>query len=206
MRWLAAWQHTVFPNGDFSKIRTSVIRGRSGWEILSKALEDPNLDMSHATMDDALTVKLLELANSNTGMFNLADVLCHYYFTNGPAMEFHEATIEGPLKIVDGPREMLAKKLQQQFTGKRKPGQTDEEYTRDILERFLPRHFVVPVDQGTIETYLEIAKQRWAARGDFDEAMHLLIRNILISPRFIYGLAVRVTSTNTILPVACPTS
>ena len=188
-RWLAAWQHTVFPNGDFSKIRTSVIRGRSGWEILSKALEDPNLDMSHATMDDALTVKLLELANSNTGMFNLADVLCHYYFTNGPAMEFHEATIEGPLKIVDGPREKLAKKLQQQFTGKRKPGQTDEEYTRDILERFLPQAFRRPVDQGTIESYLEIAKQRWAQGGDFDAAMHLLIRSILISPRFIYRLA-----------------
>ena len=111
-RWLAAWQHTVFPNGDFSKIRTSVIRGRSGWEILSKALEDPNLDMSRATMDDPLTVKFLELANSNTGMFNLADVLCHYYFTNGPALELHQATIEGPLKMVDGPREMLAKKLQ----------------------------------------------------------------------------------------------
>ncbi len=30
-RWLAAWQHAVFPNGDFSKIRTSVIRGRCGW-------------------------------------------------------------------------------------------------------------------------------------------------------------------------------
>lgn len=187
-RWLAAWQRAVFPNGDFTKIRTSVIRGRSGWEIITKALADPNLDMTHATMDSDLTKRLLEISNSNTGMFNLADVLCHYYFTNGPAMEFHEATIEGPLKKVDGPREMLAKKLQQHFTGTRIPGQSDEAFTRDILERFLPQAFRRPVDQGTIESYLEIAKQRWAQGGDFDAAMHLLIRNILISPRFIYRL------------------
>ena len=187
-RWLAAWQHTVFPNGDLSKIRTSVIRGRSGWEFLNKAFNDPNLDMSRATMDDELTVKFLELADSNTGMFNFADILCHYYFTNGPALEFHQATIEGPLKTVDGPREMLAKKLQKRFTGTRIPGQSDEAFTRDILERFLPQAFRRPVDQETIETYLDIAKRRWAQGGDFDAAMHLLIRNILISPRFIYRL------------------
>lgn len=187
-RWLAAWQHAVFPNGDLTKIRTSVLRGRSGWEIITKALADPDLDMTHATMDSKLTVKLLELADSNTGMFNLADVLCHYYFTNGPAMEFHEATIEGPLKIVDGPREMLAKKLQQRFTGTRKPGQSDEAFTRDILERFLPQAFRRPVDQQSIESYLGIAQRHWAAGNSFDEAMHLLIRNILISPRFLYRL------------------
>ncbi len=187
-RWLAAWQHAVFPNGDFTKIRTSVIRGRSGWEIITKALADPNLDMTHATMDSELTVKLLELADSNTGMFNLADVLCHYYFTNGPAMEFHEATIEGPLKMVDGPREMLAKRLQNHFTGTRRAGQSDEAFTREILEKFLPRAFRRPVDPQTVESYLEIAKRRWVQGGDFDAAMHLLIRNILISPRFLYRL------------------
>jgi hypothetical protein len=187
-RWLAAWQHTVFPNGDFSKIRTSVIRGRSGWEILNKALADPNLDMSRATMEDELTVKFLELADSNTGMFNFADILCHYYFTNGPAMEFHQATIEGPLKIVDGPREMLAKKLQQRFTGTRKAGQSDKTFTREILATFLPQVFRQPVDQQSIDTYLGIAIRHLANGHSFDEAMHLLIRNILISPRFLYRL------------------
>ena len=187
-RWLAAWQHAVFPNGDFSKIRTSVIRGRSGWEIITKALADPNLDMSHATMDSELTVKLLDIANSNTGMFNLADVLCHYYFTNGPAMEFHRATIEGPLKMVDGPRELLAKKLQQRFTGTRKAGQSDEAFTQELLAKFLPQAFRRPVDQQSIETYLGIAKRHLAKGNSFDESMHLLIRNILISPRFLYRL------------------
>lgn len=187
-RWLAAWQKAVFPNGDLSLIRTSVLRGRNGWDIITKALADPNLDMSHATMEDELTVKFLDLADSNTGMFNFADVLCHYYFTNGPALEFHQATIEGPLKIVDGPREMRAKKLQNRFTGVRKPGQTDEAFTRDILGRFLPQTFRRPVDRQTIDTYFGIAQRHLADGHSFDEAMHLLIRNILISPRFLYRL------------------
>ena len=183
-RWLAAWQHAVFPNGDFSVKRVSVLRGLNGWNIITKALANPDLDMSNATMENELTVELLKIANSNSGMFNLADVLCHYYFTNGPALEFHHATIEGPLKIVDGPREMLAKKLQQQFTGYRKPGQSDESFTREILTRFLPRAFRRPVDKQTIESYLNIAKQHWAEGNSFDDGLHLLIRNILISPRF----------------------
>ncbi len=185
-RWLAAWQHAVFPNGDFSVKRVSVLRGLNGWNIITKALANPDLDMSNATMENELTVELLKIANSNSGMFNLADVLCHYYFTNGPALEFHHATIEGPLKIVDGPREMLAKKLQQQFTGYRKPGQSDESFTREILTRFLPRAFRRPVDKQTIESYLNIAKQHWAEGNSFDDGLHLLIRNILISPRFLY--------------------
>ncbi len=185
-RWLAAWQHAVFPNGDFSVKRVSVLRGLNGWNIITKALANPDLDMSNATMDNELTVELLKIANSNPGMFNLADVLCHYYFTNGPALEFHHASIEGPLKIVDGPREMLAKKLQQQFTGNRKPDQSDESFTREILTRFLPRAFRRPVDKQTIETYLSIAKQHWSKGNSFDDGMHLLIRNILISPRFLY--------------------
>ncbi|MBC9867494.1 MAG: DUF1588 domain-containing protein [Opitutae bacterium] len=185
-RWLAAWQHAVFPNGDFSEKRVSVLRGLNGWNIITKALANPDLDMSNATMDNELTVELLKIADSNSGMFNLADVLCHYYFTNGPALEFHHASIEGPLKIVDGPREMLAKKLQRQFTGNRKPDQSDESFTREILTRFLPRAFRRPVDKQTIETYLSIAKQHWSEGNSFDDGMHLLIRNILISPRFLY--------------------
>jgi hypothetical protein len=185
-RWLAAWQRTVFPNGDFSKIRASVIRGRSGWEYLSEALADPDLDISRATMDDPLTVKFLELADSNTGMFNLADILCHYYFTNGPALEFHEATIEGPLKLVDGPKEMLAKELQQRFTGAPQTGQSEVAFARKTLESFLPKAFRRPVDEQTIDNYLGIAERHLAAGNSLDETMHLLVRNILISPRFIY--------------------
>ncbi|MBH54254.1 MAG: hypothetical protein CMI18_07895 [Opitutaceae bacterium] len=185
-RWLAAWQHLVYPNGDLSVKRLASIRGLNGWNILKRALANPKLDMSNATMDNELTVDMLKLANSNSGMFNFADVLCHYYFTNGPALEFHQATLEGPLKIVDGPREMLAKRLQDQFTGKRQEGQSDKAFTRMILKSFLPKAFRRPVGNQTVETYLEIAERSWAKGNSFEDSMHLLIRNILISPRFLY--------------------
>jgi hypothetical protein len=50
----------------------------------------------------------------------------------------------------------------------------------------LPRAFRQPVDTETIESYLAIATGHWAAGHSFDEGMHLVIRNILISPRFLY--------------------
>ena len=38
----------------------------------------------------------------------------------------------------------------------------------------------------TIESYLTIATQHWNAGHTYEEGMHLLFRNILVSPRFLY--------------------
>ncbi|MFT5128831.1 MAG: hypothetical protein ACI8W8_002450, partial [Rhodothermales bacterium] len=40
--------------------------------------------------------------------------------------------------------------------------------------------------QETIDSFLSIAVQHWEAGHSFEEGMHLLLRNILISPRFLY--------------------
>ena len=37
-----------------------------------------------------------------------------------------------------------------------------------------------------MQQYLDIAKEHWAVGRTFDEGMHLLVRNALISPRFLY--------------------
>ena len=42
------------------------------------------------------------------------------------------------------------------------------------------------VDEHTIDTYIGIAEQHLAAGNSIDATMHLLVQNILISPRFIY--------------------
>ena len=42
------------------------------------------------------------------------------------------------------------------------------------------------MDEQTIDTYTGIAEQHLAAGNSLDATMHLLVRNILISPRFIY--------------------
>ncbi|MDB4385487.1 DUF1588 domain-containing protein, partial [Opitutaceae bacterium] len=185
-RFLAAWQKAVYADGDITISRSVSLRGKNGWEIVSRHLADPDLDMSQATMDTPMTKALLKHIRGNQGTFNIADALCHYFFDNGPAMELHQVKVEGPLKLVDDPETIHRKKVRQQLVGTRQPGQSDEAQGRKILERLLPKAFRRPVDDQTIDAYLEIARESWASGSSFEDGVHLLIRNILISPRFLY--------------------
>ena len=64
-RVLAAWQKVVLDNSHDPKEGTLFnygdLRGMSGWEQFKKAIQDKNLDMSHATMDSVQTKKLIAL-------------------------------------------------------------------------------------------------------------------------------------------------
>ena len=75
---------------------------------------------------------------------------------------------------------------QLKITGTRDEGQSQEEFARSMLAGFLPRAFRRPVSEETIESYLTIATQHWNAGHTYEEGMHLLFRNILVSPRFLY--------------------
>ncbi|GAB5559373.1 MAG: hypothetical protein SynsKO_10200 [Synoicihabitans sp.] len=185
-RFLAAWQKAVYPDGDITRTRSVSLRGKNGWEIVSRHLADPDLDMSQATMDTPMTKMLLKHIRGLQGTFNIADALCHYFFDNGPAMELHELTVEGPLKLVDDPDEIHRKKVRHQLVGTRQPGDTDATHARKILSRLLPKAFRRPVDDQTIDTYLEIAQEHWDDGYSFEDGVHLLVRNVLISPRFLY--------------------
>jgi len=185
-RFLAAWQKAVYPTGDHTQPSSSRLRGKNGWEIVSRHLADPNLDMSQASLETDMSMALLKHIRSLSGTFNIADALCHYFFDNGPAMELHQVTVEGPLKLVDDPPEIRRKEIRHQLVGPRQPGQTDEAQGRQILARLLPQAFRRPVDDQTIDAYLEIAREHWAAGNSFEDGVHLLVRNVLISPRFLY--------------------
>jgi len=185
-RFLAAWQKTVFREGDIRRPQTTSLRGRNGWDIISKHWADPKLDLSEATMDSKMTQRLLGIANSNEGTFNFADALCHFYHNHGPALELHHLSIEGPLKRVDSPADKARESIQKRITGVRKEGQSQEDFTREMLKSFLPRAFRKPVSEETVASYLTIATRHWDNGFSLEEGLHLLLRNILISPRFLY--------------------
>lgn len=184
-RFLAAWQKTVFPSGDPKKpIRVSVLRGRNGWDTVSKHMADPDLDLSHAVPDSELTRAFFKVAAN--GKTNIADCLCYFYHTKGPAMEIHHLTIEGPSKRVESPADLKRRERQLKITGTPDEGQSREDFVRGMLARFLPRAFRKSVTDETIESYLAIATRHWQEGHSYEEGMHLLFRNILISPRFLY--------------------
>ncbi len=185
-RFLAAWQKAVFPKDNFKSIQKTSLRGRNGWNIISKHWANPDLDLSRATMDSEMTRRLLEITDSNNGTFNFADALCHFYHERGPALELHGLTIEGPSRLIESPEDLARAKLQEMITGVRKAGQSQEAFAREMLKAFLPRAFRKPVSEETVESYLTIATRHWDEGHSLDEGLHLLLRNILVSPRFLY--------------------
>ena len=185
-RFLAAWQAAVFPKSFDKAPRVAPLRGRNGWEIVKRHLNDPELDLSAAQMDSKETQKLLSLFGANAGTSYYAEALCHYYFENGPSLEIHKIKIEGPLKQVLSPKDKHRIQLQVNVAGFDQANLPNLAYAEKMLANFLPRAFRRPVDQRTVDSFLQIVSHYWAQGHSFDEGMHLLIRNILISPRFLY--------------------
>ena len=182
-RFLAAWQQAVFPSG---QPETTRLRGRNGWDIVSKHWADPALDLGEATMETKKTKQLIAIWRSMSGTFSLADALCHFYHERGPALEIHRVVIEGPSKSVESPRDQTRATVRRRIVGDRQDGQTDRDVARRMLETFLPQSFRRPVSDATVESFLTIATRHWDDGHSFDEGMHLLLRSILVSPRFLY--------------------
>ena len=185
-RFFAAWLKTLFPRGDPKKpTRISALRGRNGWDIVSKYMQDPNLDLSQAKLDSPLAKAFFELA-ANKGKSTIADCLCYFFHIRGPAMEIHQLTIEGPSKLIDSPADLKNRERRLKIIGTPHEGQSREDFVRGVLDRFLPRAFRKAVTDETIQSYLSIATRHWKEGHSYSEGMHLLLRKILISPRFLY--------------------
>jgi hypothetical protein len=184
-RYLAAYQQALFSKE--GKLQSPArLRGRNGHDVIHRNMEDPALDMSHATMDDPWTKLLVEKIATVGFVQNLGDTLAHEYFENGPSLQIHGLTVEGPLAIVDGPKDIRRHERQLSLAGVEKDAVSKEEYGRRALANLLPRAFRRPVDEATLNGYLKIATDHWAEGHTLDEGMHLLLRSVLMSPRFLY--------------------
>ncbi len=186
-RMLAAWQKTLYPEWTLASMKGYThLRGLNGWKIIKGHFADPDLDMSHATMESPLTRELLKLlATIPGGRFTLADALCHYYHENGPSLQLHKITVEGPLRLVDSPSDKQRYARRKAVFGD-EPGKPTESYLRGALARFLPMAFRGPVSTETVDRFVRIGLQHWQAGHSFDEGMHLVLRNLLLSPRFLF--------------------
>lgn len=185
-RFLAAWQLAVFPSGNLDKPETGRLRGRNGWDIVVRHWTDPALDMTRATMDSEATRRLLEVCRSTSGTFEIADALAHFYHERGPALEIHRVVVAGPSRAIESPRDKARSAARQAIVGPRRAGQSDADFARAMLEAFLPRAFRRPVDDATVADYLAIATSHWDEGHTFDEGLHLVLRSVLVSPRFLY--------------------
>ncbi|SKA89826.1 Protein of unknown function [Prosthecobacter debontii] len=185
-RFLAAWQEMLFPGKPRKRVSITPLRGRNGWDIFQRHYQDPNLNLADATLDNRYTQAALTMAKDPGTSRQLGDALTYYYHNNGPSLQLHQVTVEGPFKLVDGPQDLQRRNWREWNFGVRKKGETDEEFADRGLRLFLPRLFRRPVSDEIRHSYLDIAKQHWAAGHRFDEGMHLMLRSTLVSPRFLY--------------------
>ena len=183
-RLLAAWIHTYFPNG--KGVHLGPLRGKHGWSIIKKHYHDKKLDMTHARMDSKYAKSLVNLFSRPNNLWNIHDTAAFDYHENGPALELHKVSMEGPYKIIEGPKDRERKRQQKHFTGSLKADASNVEKAEVVLKYFLPKAFRRPVDQKTVDIYLKIVKQHWKKGHSFEDGMHLLIQSVLISPRFLY--------------------
>ena len=166
-RYLAAWHAMIqgeSPQG---------FRGGVGWDRVKTQLSREDLPEITSEEQEQFLKQVLR----NPVLY--AETVVFDVFENGPALEIHGLTIDGPHRLVDGPREREAQRLQERLFA----GEVSSKLT---IERLLTQAFRRPVTEDTTQAYLGVYEAHLAAGHSAEEAMHLVIRNVLISPRFLY--------------------
>ena len=166
-RYLDAW-HAML-NGESGQ----GFRGGIGWERVKTQLARDDLPPISGKQKEALLKKI----GGNPVLY--AETVVFDVFENGPALEIHGLKLDGPHKLVDGPRDAEQRRIQKLFMG-------DDVSAEAVIRRFLTRAFRRPADDVTVGLWLKLYEQHLADGHSTDEAMHLVIRNVLISPRFLY--------------------
>lgn len=184
-KYLAAYLAALY-NADGTPRSPVRLRGRNGHLLIQELMQDPKLDMTHATLDSERTRRMLQMIGTVGGLNNLHDTLAQEYFDEGPSLQIHDLVVEGPLAPAEGPKDQQRKRVQQSLAGVAPGEVSKEEYARRMVDRFLPQAFRRPVDAATRDSFLKIATDHWQQGHSFDEGMHLLLRSVLISPRFLY--------------------
>jgi hypothetical protein len=185
-RFLAAWQEMLFPGNPRKRVSVTPLRGRNGWNIFLRHYKNPNLNMADAVPGNTYTEMALAMAKDDGTSRQLGDTLTYYYHENGPALQLHGVTVEGPLELVEGPQDLKRREWREWNFSTRKQGESDEVYADRGLRLLLPRLFRRAASDEVRQGYLEIAKKHWAEGHTFDEGMHLMLRSTLVSPRFLY--------------------
>lgn len=165
--YISAWNEMV------KQSQGQGFRGGVGWERVKAQLARKDLP----AISEEDSEKFLKTAAGNPVLY--AETLVFDVFENGPSLEVHGIEIEGPLSIVDGPADQERQRLQKQFIG-------NDPAPEAVIRRFLTAAFRRPVDDATVQAYLGLHDSHLAEGHTGEEAMHLVIRSALVSPRFLY--------------------
>ena len=164
-------------------------RGTSGvelYEAVQALMKSDDLDLSDPRLDTLPEVYRGGFSNGfpKWTIGYVSEELLRF----GPALDILDVTVRGPSRVVPDPltRNRLARS--DRFLGERSPELSDMEFARQFLERFLTRAFRRPVSADQLEDYLDVVRgHRQSFPGKrLEDALHLAIRRVLVSPHFLY--------------------
>ena len=118
---------------------------------------------------------LLKKVMSNPVLY--AETVVFDVFDNG-LLEIHNLEMSGYTNRVKDPKSKASEQLKLAFLGK--------DQSPEVIKDFLTKAFRRPVDNDTIQIFLEIHDRHLESGHSGDEAMRLVIRNALIAPQFLY--------------------
>ena len=185
-RFHAAWLDVMYDENGKKKISHAILRGENGYNKVKARMADENLDLAPANPDSPQHKAFMKFARSMNATMSIADALAFDYFEHGPALEIHKVTVEGPTHLVEGPKDKRRQQVREHCFGKRLSEHTDLEYARHAIQHFTTKAFRRPVDDALVNAYLKKFRSNLKSGLTYDECFHLLIRNVLVSPRFLF--------------------
>lgn len=102
---------------------------------------------------------------------------------HGPALDVLSAEIEGPLSLVEDDESRARKARAALFLGDRPAEVADRDFVETVLRRFLSSAFRRPIDDDTLQEYVNLAMQ---GSERLEDGLHLAVRRALVSPQFLY--------------------
>ena len=106
----------------------------------------------------------------------------------GPAVDVTDVRIEGPLRLIEDEETRTAKARTRQFLGPQITNGTEWDVAASVMRRFLPRAFRRPVGEEELRDYVTIVVDHVRSRSSLrlEDGLHLAVRRVLVSPRFLY--------------------
>ena len=170
----AAWMKAGYQRSD---------RGWSWWKRIQQARDEGGLDVASFDPDSNEVQDFAQLM-ARKGV-NTVETLCCFHFFKGPGIDIHRMSVAGPLRVIEDDIAREQKQRTASFLGER-DNRTDAAFAASILRPVLDKAFRRPATDAQTAKYVGIALDHQAEGHRFEDGLHLALRAMLCSPRFLF--------------------
>ena len=175
-RLFAAWAGAEIDGG---------LQRGSAWTKLKKYRDNPDLDLESVDYSKEKIEEVVKRLVKGVGFVD--PVFTYQFFEEGPALQVHSLEIIGPFDVKEDKKETKRREeLVPRFLAAGSAHNEPEAKVRPILKWFLGQAFRRPVTEEDLDKYSGIVLGHMKDGHSLEKCLHLAIRTVLLSPRFLY--------------------